>query len=214
MQENIIKETWRDIESADNWIDFILPKRTSQDFWDEGKAQAYEISNEYDYNNDIILDFGCGVGRVLKYLKAKEKHGADASAKFLRAIDKTESDIVTHYSDGLNIIQDYDYFDFIYSLMVFQHNEKRFHAQILENLYKCLKPKGKIFIQFPQKPNEYYKETTFVNLYTEEELISLFNSVGYEKISIKQGNLVGYGANGEYKPVGTLEYFVTAYKPN
>jgi len=212
MQENLIKETWRDIESAENWIDFILPKRTSQDFWDEGKAQAYEISNEYDHNNDIILDFGCGIGRVLKFLKAKEKHGADASSKFIREID--DESIITHYSDGLNLIQDYNYFDFIYSLMVFQHNDKRFHSKILENLYKCLKPKGKIFIQFPQKPNEYYKETTFVNLYTEKELISLFNSAGFEKISIKQGNLVGYGANGEYKPVGTLEYFVTAYKPN
>ena len=211
MHENFIKETWRDIETAENWIDFILPKRTSSDFWDEGKAQAYEIAKEYDYNNDIILDFGCGIGRVLKFLKAKEKHGVDASSKFLNEID--DKSIIKHYSDGLNIIQGYDYFDFIYSLMVFQHNDKKYHLQILKNLLKCLKPNGKVFIQFPQKPNEYYQETTFVNLYSENELISLFNTAGFVNVSIKKGNLVGYGANGEYKPVGTLEYFVTAHKP-
>lgn len=212
MEENLIKNTWKEIENTDNWIDFILPQRTEKDFWDEGKAQAYEIAKEYDIKNDIILDFGCGIGRTLTHLKAKEKHGADASAKFLKAIDTIDSDIITHYSDGLNIIKDYDYFDFIYSIMVFQHNDKRHHSEILKNLYKCLKKGGKVYIQFPQRPNEYYKETTFVNLYLKEELISMFSATGFKDIEISEGNLVGYGANGEYKPIGNLEYFVTAYK--
>ena len=55
MEENLIKNTWKEIENTDNWIDFILPQRTEKDFWDEGKAQAYEIAKEYDIKNDIIL---------------------------------------------------------------------------------------------------------------------------------------------------------------
>ena len=213
MEDKTIKETWSNIEKKNNWKDFILPQRSEKVFWNEGKAQANQIKKHYDNSDGIILDFGCGIGRILEHLKAKEKHGADASAKFLRAIDNSNSDIVTHYSDGLNIIQDYDYFDFIFSIMVFQHNEKKHHTDILKNLYKCLKTGGKILIQFPQKPNEYYKETTFVNLYTKDELKSMFNATGYVDIQIKEGNLVGYGKNGEYKPKGNLEYFVSAYKP-
>lgn len=210
MEQNFIKDTWRDIESSDNWIDYILPKRSTDDFWDEGQAQAYEIAKHYDINNDIILDFGCGIGRIIKFLKAKEKHGADASAKFLKNID--DKTVETHYSDGLNLIKDYDYFDFIFSIMVFQHNDKKFHPTILKNLYKILKPSGKIYIQFPKKPNEYYVETPFVNLYEKEELINLFSGANFKDIQVDEGNLVGYGANGEYEPIGNLEYFITAYK--
>ena len=69
-----------------------------------------------------------------------------------------------------------------------------------------------IILEEVDSTNEYYKETTFVNLYLKDELISMFSATGYKDIQITEGNLVGYGANGEYKPIGNLEYFVTAYK--
>ena len=208
MSDNVY-DNWNKMSSQDDWIDFILPKRTEQEFWDEGQAQAYEIANLFSKDN-VILEYGCGVGRVLKYLTAKEKHGADTCSKFISLID--QKDIITHLTDGKFPFIDDDYFDFIYSLMVFQHNSKDTHFQILSTLYKCLKHNGKIYIQFPQNPNEYYKQTSFVNLYDKKELVNLFESVGFKAIKITEGNLVAYGANGEYTPTGNLEYFVTAYK--
>ena len=41
---------------------------------------------------------------------------------------------------------------------------------------------------------------------------NLFQSTGYSKIDITEGNLVGYGENGNHKPNGYLEYFVLAHK--
>ena len=214
IQDNFIKDTWKKIEAEQNWKDFILPKRTDEQFDFEGKQQAKLIQDvidfEFETKNVKVLEFGCGVGRILKYLKADELHGADASLKFLRNINNPK--IKTHYSDGLSLIQDINYFDFIYSIMVFQHNDKKYHTRILKNLHECLNEKGKVFIQFPQKPNLYYKETQFVNLYEKIELQNLFQSAGYKNINITEGNLVGYGENGQFKPNGYLEYFVLAQK--
>ena len=208
---NFIKHTWKSIEQESNWKDFILPKRTDKKFWQEGELEAEHIQKIIGSENLKVLDFGCGIGRVLINIKAKELHGADASSKFLNEM-KLDINIHTYYSDGLSIIKDVDYFDFIYSIMVFQHNNKIYHGDILKNLFRILKTNGRIYIQFPQKPNEYYIETTFVNLYEKDELIRLFQSAGFSNISITEGNLVGYGENGEYKPKGNLEYFVTAEK--
>jgi|TARA_R100000081_G_C4816803_1_gene175789 cyclopropane fatty-acyl-phospholipid synthase-like methyltransferase len=214
IQDNFIKDTWKNIEAEHNWKDFILPKRTDEQFNNEGEQQAKLIQDIIDFEFEAkkikVLEFGCGVARILKHLKADELHGADASLKFLRNINN--SDIKTHYSDGLTLIQDINYFDFIYSIMVFQHNDKKYHTPILKNLHECLNDNGKVFIQFPQKPNLYYKETQFVNLYEKQELQNLFQSTGYSKIDITEGNLVGYGENGNYKPNGYLEYFVLAHK--
>lgn len=207
---NFIKQTWKDIEQESNWKDFILPKRSDEKFWDEGKKQAEFIQKIIGREDAKVLEFGCGIARILKFIKAKELHGADASNKFLLNIQ--DSNIDTHYSDGLSIIHNPDYFDFIYSIMVFQHNDKIYHSKIMKNLYRCLKKNGRIFIQFPQKPNEYYIETTFVNLYEKDELIRLFQSGGFNDIVITEGNLSGYGENGSYEPKGNLEYFVTATK--
>ena len=214
IQDNFIKDTWKNIEAEDNWKDFILPKRTDEQFNNEGEQQAKLIQDVIDFEFESkkikVLEFGCGVARILKHLKADELHGADASLKFLRNINN--SDIKTHYSDGLTLIQDINYFDFIYSIMVFQHNDKKYHTPILKNLHECLNDNGKVFIQFPKKPNLYYKETQFVNLYEKQELQNLFQSTGYSKIDITEGNLVGYGENGNHKPNGYLEYFVLAHK--
>ena len=214
IQDNFIKDTWKNIEAEQNWKDFILPKRTDEQFDNEGELQAKLIQDVIDFEFESkkikVLEFGCGVARILKHLKADELHGADASLKFLRNINNP--DIKTHYSDGLTLIQDINYFDFIYSIMVFQHNEKKYHTPILKNLHECLSDKGKVFIQFPQKPNLYYKETQFVNLYEKQELHNLFQSIGFSKIDITEGNLVGYGKNGSFKPNGYLEYFVLAQK--
>ena len=205
-----IKQKWYELSLRSDSLDFILPKRTNKEFWDEGKSQAYEIANLFNRENDKILEFGCGVGRILKFLEAKEKHGCDASEIYLNKIDDPK--VTKHANDGLSLIHRYDYFDFIYSIMVFQHIPKKVHGDILQNILKCLKPNGSIYFQFPQKPNEYYIETEFVNTYTKEELIQMFSKAGFINVNIEEGNLVGYGSNGEYKPKGNLEYFVKAQK--
>lgn len=96
--------------------------------------------------------------------------------------------------------------------MVFQHIPKENHVPILTNLLHVLKPNGKILVQFPQNPNEYYVSTNFVNLYTKEEIEKIFKSAGFDHIDIYEDNLVAYGENGEYIPSKKIEYFVEAYK--
>ena len=214
MKESLIKEQWKTISDENDWKDHILPKRTEEQFKNEGKLQADFIQDiidsEFSGHRVKILEFGCGVGRVLEHINADELHGADASSKFLKLV--TNPKIETHYSDGLSVIKNKNYFDFIYSLMVFQHNDKRHHEQILKNLHTCLNQDGKVFIQFPQRPNSYYKETSFVNLYERQEIQDLFESAGFSSIDITEGNLVAYGEHGHYKPDGYLEYFVLAKK--
>ena len=192
------------------WRELILPKRTDKEFWDEGKIQAQVLSKEFN-NKGIILEYGCGIGRILTYLTAKEKHGADGSALYLSKIK--EKSINKHLTDGLSKFYHDNYFDFIYSIMVFQHIDKKYYKSILITLFNTLKPGGEIYIQFPNGPNEIYAENQwFVNIHTKEELNELFKEVGFKNINITKGNLIAYGSHGSIKPQEKVEFFVKAKK--
>jgi SAM-dependent methyltransferase len=204
-------QLWKDISEKSDTIEYILPQRTSDEFWEEGKLQADIIAKEF-IESDVIAEYGCGIGRILTHLNAKEKHGIDITEKYLNKID--DETIIKHLTNGLNLDSEIDEntFDFIYSLMVFQHIPKENHLPILKNILYILKSGGKLLIQFPQNPNEYYRQTKFVNLYDKEELEELFKSAGFDKMKIYESNLVKYGKNGSYVPTKNLEYFVEAYK--
>ena len=49
IQDNFIKDTWKNIEAEDNWKDFILPKRTDEHFNNVGEQQAKIIQDIIDF---------------------------------------------------------------------------------------------------------------------------------------------------------------------
>jgi len=94
-----------------------------------------------------ILDFGCGCGRTIRWLKDWAENGT------LLGVD-VDSEVVDWCSAHLPFVNTFqnnsnpplplqsDSFDLIYSISVFSHLEEANHIQWLEELARLLKPRG------------------------------------------------------------------------
>lgn len=197
---------WQDIGNRKDWDAYILPKRTKKEFVDEGKKQA-KILAKYIESNYVVLEFGCGVGRVIQQIDVpiENKIGVDVCQAFL---DKIEQPITKVKTDGLTIdgIEN-ESVDFVYSLMVFQHINKNDHVSLLKQLFGFLKSGQTMLIQFPKKDADgYYVQTEFVNIYTEEEIKQYAEEIG-ANLTIELGNLIGYGDKVDTKTYMPREFF-------
>jgi SAM-dependent methyltransferase len=94
-----------------------------------------------------VLDFGCGPGRVLRYWKPLSKqselYGCDYNQELVdwgrklvpfARIDKNELKPPLHYPDN--------YFDFIYLLSIFTHWSRELSLAWMRELTRVLKPGG------------------------------------------------------------------------
>lgn len=195
-------QQWSAIARRRDWRDYILTRRTDEQFEAEGRDQARLIQRRIG-GAETVAEFGCGVGRVLQFVKAARRYGIDASEEFLSRI--TDPGITPILSDGFDIDLPGASVDFIYSLMVFQHIQKDDHPAIIAELARILKPFGRMFIQFPRAGCDYYKPSSFVNVYRRDEVQNLFPAFDVE---IEQGALAAY-VDGQ---AGNREYFATVAK--
>jgi SAM-dependent methyltransferase len=191
---------WNKVSDYGNWREYILPKRTDQEFEDEGKEEANNISRfiKEDYT---VLDYGCGIGRVLKYVKAKRKIGLDISEKYLEIAnnDKTsEYYLVDKFNEQV---------DFIYSLSVLQHNNEIERDKIIKSIVCLLKDGGRALISFAHIKSPNYIETEFVHKFTKKEVEEYGKH--FTEYEIIEGNLVNYkdGKKCDYN-----EYFLIGIK--
>lgn len=182
---------WKTLSNTRNWQDFILPNRTEGEFWEEGKKQAH-VLQKYVNDEDTVVDFGCGIGRVITFIKARKRIGVDVCQEFLDKINNKS--IIKVKTDGrsLNAIES-NSVTFLYSLMTFQHIRKKDHAHHIQEIFRILQPGGKAFIQFPKAGSTYYKPSRFVNVYSRKQLETLVNKSPFKEYKIEEGNLVGYG---------------------
>lgn len=183
--------------------EFILPKRTQERFLEEGRMQAEALQSLID-ESWTVLDYGAGVSRVLRFVKAATRIAADVNPVYLQ---KTPEGVTPALIEDLIIPVDDGSVDFVYSLMVFQHCPLEDHAKMLEEVLRVLKPGCTALVQFPRKP--YYTETRFVNTYDVSDVQALVPAgVSY---SIESGSLVGYGRDGaDWGP--DREHFLTLVK--
>jgi ubiquinone/menaquinone biosynthesis C-methylase UbiE len=126
------------------------------DFEESGKREAEVISKLVD-RDAVVLDLGCGVGRVAKYLApfVRELHGVDVSENMVRYAKENCRELgnvhikvnngkdLSLYSDGT--------FDFVYSFLVFQHLEKEDALTYITEVYRVLKNGGRALLQFPNQ---------------------------------------------------------------
>lgn len=205
---------WHELSKEQNSLEYILPKRDFDRFWEEGRLQAEELQKNINAD-DVVLEFGCGVGRILTNIKCKAKFGSDISKSYLDRIQ--DENITTLNSDGKRLELKNETIDFIYSIMVFQHIPYEYHTEIFKELLRVLKKGGELYIQFPKKTDKffsYYKETDFVNTYSVGDIYDIIHPLkrNFSDFDIEEGNLVAYGENGNFMPDENLEYFLTLVK--
>jgi 2-polyprenyl-3-methyl-5-hydroxy-6-metoxy-1,4-benzoquinol methylase len=98
-------------------------------FWSSGREVASKLTN-FINKDSVVLDVGCGIGRVEKYLAphVKEIFGVDISRRMIKIAKKALENydnvyFIKNNGRDLSIFED-NKFDFVFSILVLQHLEK------------------------------------------------------------------------------------------
>jgi ubiquinone/menaquinone biosynthesis C-methylase UbiE len=154
-------------------------------------------------NDSIVLDVGCGIGRIEKFLGplCGELHAVDVSSGMLKKAKKRlsgQSNIFLQKLNGTDLRCYHDNkFDFVFTMLVLQHMEKEDAYVYLKEIYRVLKKGGKVFLQFPNLLSIYYFDKSFVEYakhgyrsitrvrpYTLPEVRKILESIDFEIESI------------------------------
>ncbi len=201
--------------------DAIFSGSTEESFEEAGRRDAERISRLAGANARV-LNIGCGIGRVERYLApvVLEMHAVDISGEmiaqararlaglpnvFLREVTPVE--FLAAHTGGR--------FDLVFSLLVLQHLEKEDAFVYLEDARRVLRSGGTLFAQFPNLRSPEYAQAFRdalrkrprspgrVRPYTEEELRHWMEMLGFEIVSL----------TFEAGTRGDAEIYLTARKP-
>lgn len=101
-----------------------------------GEADAARVL-KYAKEGDVIMDYGCGDGRVMQHIKTHQVIGVDAVPDMAKIVG------------GFTPDQFIDKVDLIYCLSVFIHNSHETGAEIIKWMVSRLRPGGTLLLQIP-----------------------------------------------------------------
>jgi len=165
--------------------------------WKETTKKHLKILEKLNIQKtDTVLEFGCGIGRLMNPLKDKCKIivGTDISDNILSyAMEYVPEAQFKSLKDETGSGLPIEFADKIYSFIVIQHIEKHKVVRALIKMNNCLKTGGKMLIQFPNldKLEEMYSlymtnKYCFGGLeprmefYSENELRYIFNMLNMD----------------------------------
>jgi SAM-dependent methyltransferase len=135
---------------------------TVADFYETGKNDVSRIlktleRNQIDYTLfKSCLEYGCGLGRVTRWLAEifDVVYGYDISQEHLQIAkkyvdSKNLQNIFLHHLKEISNIEDLPKVDFIYSVIVLQHNPPPIIQFIIRQFIKALNPNGVALFQVP-----------------------------------------------------------------
>lgn len=133
--------------------------------YDWHEAFPYEQNLFYDDTekllvdpaNSVVIDFGCGPGRMVNRAKNfgfKQVDGIDISEYAIQYAREHFPDSNFFVSSGIDVGQaPEEYYDLAYSTIAIQHIPcKTIRKNIIHGLYNCLKPGGYVSLQVAYHP--------------------------------------------------------------
>lgn len=137
---------------------------TRRSFW-----RDLEFIGDYAKNDDLILDFGCGNGRLLELFRDKKikYFGLDVSQKL---IDLAQVKYLEHATDfhkisGSDSLAFPDnFFNAVYAIAVFHHiPSKKKRLELAQELFRVTKPGGHVVITVWDLSKEKYHKSIIKN---------------------------------------------------
>ena len=184
------KRFWDAIASRPDWRQYILPKRTDDEFEQEGKLQADDIRRLFPISGGTVIEYGCGIGRISKHLSAHADRmvGLDICSAFLERA--RERDAASEYILA-DAFKEESVADLVYSVSVMQHNTLENRQRAVASIRGMLKPGGTCLITFASGP--VYREGDFIHKFSESEVREL--SAEFVDVTIIKSNLVRYAGH-------------------
>jgi trans-aconitate methyltransferase len=191
-----ITKAWDEVGRTDNAQRAIHPTggMTPADYEASGRAQAQQVSElMWTYciphvpGEPRVADFGCGDGRVLKYVAEEfsDSWGVDASSAMLEKLVDRVPGVMTVQSDGTDGELDDLGADFIYSLAVFIHHDIDGGRRLIRGLANAVNPGGFLALQIPCY--EIARERSAwndVTVWTPNQLLSAMKVAGLQPVEV------------------------------
>ncbi len=121
----------------------------TSDYFSEHKIQILKENEQIESIN--FLDFGCGDGNsaihFYNYFPNSIYNGIDISSESInvaKSLATNNSNFQTF--DGMNIPFEDNTFDVIFTACVFHHIDFTLHSNLIQEIYRVLKPGGKFYI--------------------------------------------------------------------
>jgi len=142
-------------EHADNYSEEIDKSLESygvnHDFFTAHKS--WLIGDLAEKNNRkleemVLLDVGCGVGKIHPLLQDKFKHivGVDVSNESIKVAKKMQPDLEYHWYDGLTLPQKNNQFDLAIAICVFHHIPPENWLNMAKEMMRVVKKDGFVLI--------------------------------------------------------------------
>ena len=195
------KSVWNSAARGDAH-DAILTGATPEQFERTG-AEDTERLRPYLRGGDVVLNIGCGVGRVERYLAPHvgELWAVDISGEMIaRARERLRGLANVHLREIGNreFLRSFasGSFDLVFSFLVLQHLEKEDAARYLRDAHRVLKPGGAFVGQFPNHLSPVYtrgflegldfdsRSPGRVRTYTESEVRHTLETLGFEIVDL------------------------------
>ena len=184
----------------------ILNEKDSAAFESSGRKQAEETVCPLVGPTDTVLDLGCGIGRVARYVAAccGTLWAVDASERMLELARERMNGIPNvrfAVCRGTSIPDvPSGSVDMAYSILTLQHLEKEDAFQLLREVRRILRPGGSAYFTFPNLLTDEYlssfleyvdsgevKNPARARFYTPEEVGRLLPAAGFEILELAAG---------------------------
>lgn len=127
---------WTDAAKSDQYSQAIHPTgHDKEQYENSGKLYA-DLILQHVKDGDVVLDFGCGNGRILKHIR-EPKVGIDIVPEAAEMVGGFTPD---KYKGKVDVI---------YSVNVLIHNTYDNGKAVIEWMHGRLKKKGKLLLQIP-----------------------------------------------------------------
>jgi len=172
-----------------------------------GREQAEVLAALLPCEEAVVVDIGCGIGRVARYMapNCKLLWAVDVSKQMLamaaeRLADQSNVRFARSADTRIPDIADSSV-DFVYSILVLQHLEREDAFLMLREIRRILRPGGTAYMTFPNLLSDVYL-TSFVTyaesgeaavnpararIYTPQEVERLLPAAGLTLTSLEAG---------------------------
>lgn len=168
---------------------------TSENDLEKAGHMDAERLKPFIHPDDIVLDLGCGIGRVTKHLASfcREIYGVDGSRMMLTIAKKRLTDcdnvyLIKNNGKDLSIFAD-EKFDFAFCLEFLQHLEREDAYNYLKELFRVLRSGGIVYLQFSNLLSEYHhahlvensqdSDIARMRYYSKTEVRKILKSIGF-----------------------------------